>query len=110
LPGLLKPERGRVAWQYFSHRVLRWAVTPFLLPTVYGLNLLLLALPFYRLVLLAQTAFYVAALLGYVLARRGVQRGPLYAVFYFCFTNAATLAGFWRYVTGTQPVTWIKVR
>jgi len=110
LSGLLNPARGRVAWQYFSHRVLRWAVTPFLLPAVYGLNLLLLGLPFYRLVFLAQTALYAAALLGYVLARRGMQRGLLHAAFYFCFTNAAALVGFWRYVTGTQPVTWAKAR
>ena len=110
LSGMLNPARGRVAWQYFSHRVLRWAATPFLLPAIYGLNLLLLGLPFYRLVLLAQTAFYAAALLGYALARRGMQRGPLHAVFYFCFTNVAALAGFWRYVTGTQPVTWAKAR
>jgi cellulose synthase/poly-beta-1,6-N-acetylglucosamine synthase-like glycosyltransferase len=110
LPGLLSPARGWVAWQYFSHRVLRWAITPFLLPMIYALNLLLLELPFYRLVFLAQTVFYAAALLGYVLARRDIQRGPLYAVFYFCFTNVAALAGFWRYVTGAQSVTWAKVR
>lgn len=110
LPGLLNPAKGWVAWQYFSHRVLRWAVAPFLLPIAYGMNLFLLALPFYRLVLLAQTVFYVVALLGYALARKGMQRGPLYAVFYFCFTNAAALAGFGRYITGTQPVTWAKAR
>ncbi|MCP4542492.1 MAG: glycosyltransferase family 2 protein [Chloroflexi bacterium] len=110
LPGLLNPARGWVAWQYFSHRVLRWAATPFLLPIAYVLNLFLLDLPFYRLVFLAQTIFYAAALLGYALARRGMQRGPLYAVFYFCFTNLVALVGFWRYVTGTQPVTWAKAR
>ena len=110
LPGLLNPKKGWVTWQYFSHRVLRWAVTPFLLPTIYGLNLFLLAVPFYRLVLLAQTVFYVVALLGYTLARKGIQRGPFYTVFYFCFTNAAALAGFGRYITGTQSVTWVKAR
>jgi len=98
------------AWQYYSHRVLRWAVTPFLLPMIYGLNLLLSGLSLYRPLFLAQTAFYVAALLGYGLARWGVESGPLYAVFYFCFANAAALAGFWRYITGSQPVTWAKVR
>jgi cellulose synthase/poly-beta-1,6-N-acetylglucosamine synthase-like glycosyltransferase len=110
LPGLLNPARGWEAWQYFSHRVLRWAATPFLLPIVYALNLFLLELPFYRLVFLGQTAFYGTALLGYALTRRGMQRGPLYTVFYFCFTNIVALVGFWRYVTGTQPVTWAKAR
>jgi len=110
LPGLLNPARGWAAWQYFSHRVLRWAVAPFLLPIVYGLNMFLLESPFYRLVFLGQTVFYATALLGYARARRGVQRGALHAVFYFCFTNAIAWVGFWRYVTGTQPVTWAKAR
>ena len=112
LPGMLRPTPGRLwlTWQYVSHRVLRWAVTPFLLPAVYGLNLLLLESPFYRLLCLAQTAFYVAALLGYALARSGRRCGPLRALFYFCFSNAAALAGFWRYLTGTQSVTWAKAR
>ena len=110
LLSLLDPRRGRVAWQYISHRVLRWAITPFLLPVIYGLNVLLLGIPFYRLIFVVQTAFYAAALLGYLLSRREVQGGPLYAVFYFCFTNAAALVGCWRYVTGTQPVTWAKAR
>jgi len=50
LPHLLNPLHpthnggalGLAAWQYLSHRVLRWAVTPFLLPLIYLLNLLLL--------------------------------------------------------------------
>lgn len=29
LPNLLNPTKGWVAWQYLSHRVLRWAATPF---------------------------------------------------------------------------------
>jgi biofilm PGA synthesis N-glycosyltransferase PgaC len=99
-----------VAWQYFSHRVLRWAATPFLLPIVYGLNIFLLGSPFYRLVFLAQTVFYAMALWGYASARRGVQHGPFHAVFYFCFTNVIAWVGFWRYITGTQPVMWGKAR
>jgi biofilm PGA synthesis N-glycosyltransferase PgaC len=110
LSSLLNPARGTVAWQYFSHRVLRWAVTPFLLPVIFALNMVLLVLPIYRPVFLVQVAFYVAALVGYALARGGKQDGPLYVIFYFCFTNAAILAGFRRYVTRTQPVTWAKAR
>jgi hypothetical protein len=30
--------------------------------------------------------------------------------FYFCFANATALAGFYRYATRSQPVTWEKVR
>ena len=110
LPGMLHPKQGWIAWQYVSHRVMRWAVAPFLLPVAYVLNLSLMAVPFYRWIGLGQTAFYAVAVLGYALNRRGVRRGPWHAVFYFCFTNLAALAGFWRYVTGSQPVTWAKAR
>jgi cellulose synthase/poly-beta-1,6-N-acetylglucosamine synthase-like glycosyltransferase len=107
---LLSPKRGLIAWQYISHRVLRWAVTPFLLPLVFGVNALLVGSLLYRLLFLMQTAFYGAAFLGFVLARLGLRGGPLHAVFYFCFANAAALVGCWRYVTRTQPVTWAKAR
>lgn len=110
LRGLLSHRMGLVAWQYFSHRVLRWAVTPFLLPIAYVLNAGLLAVPAYRVLFIGQTLFYGAALVGYGLARRRRWSGPLHAVFYFCLGNAAALAGFWRYVTGSQPVTWVKAR
>ena len=110
LTGLLDPRKGLVAWQYVSHRVLRWAVTPFLLPVLYGLNLSLAHLPLYRVTLAAQSAFYAVALMGYVLERASVRCGPCQAVFYYCLANAAIAAGFWRYVTGSQPVTWAKAR
>jgi len=110
MPGLLNPLRGRVFWQYLSHRVLRWAATPFLLVVVYFLNLLLLDMPLYRLLWVGQTSFYAVAFLGYRLSRVGHKPRIPFTVFYFCFTNAAALAGFWRFVTRSQPVTWQKVR
>jgi poly-beta-1,6-N-acetyl-D-glucosamine synthase len=110
LTGLLSPARGRVAWQYLSHRVLRWAATPFLVPVVCALNIVLLDLPFYRYILLGQTGFYLLALLGFFLARRGLRHGLPYIAFYFCFTQLAAWAGFGRYIRGSQPVNWSKAR
>lgn len=110
LTPLLDPRRGWVWWQYVSHRVLRWAVTPFLLPLVFGLNLLLLKRPFYQLTAGAQVLFYGAGLVGYFQARNGRSRGLLHTIFFFCLTNLAAIVGFWRYVTHSQPVTWQKVR
>ena len=111
LPQLLHPRQGRVAWQYISHRVLRWAVTPFLLPLAYLLNLALSTTrPFYRILLAGQTVFYLLAGWGGWRARQGSRRGLPYTIFFFCFTNLAALAGFWRYITNRQPVTWQNVR
>jgi cellulose synthase/poly-beta-1,6-N-acetylglucosamine synthase-like glycosyltransferase len=107
---LLNPRLGLVSWQYLSHRVLRWAVTPFLLPTAYLLNLLLARHRLYRLLLLGQTLFYGAAIIGYLRTRNGRRSGLLNTVFYFCFSNLAIIAGFWRYIGGRQPVTWEKAK
>ena len=107
---LLNPCLGLVAWQYLSHRVLRWAVTPFLLPIAFLLNLFLAKHRLYRLLLLGQTVFYGMGLIGYLQTRTGRRIGFFNAVFFFCFANLATIAGFWRYINGRQPITWKKAK
>jgi biofilm PGA synthesis N-glycosyltransferase PgaC len=110
LPEMINPRLGWPFWQYISHRVLRWVVTPFLLPSLLIINLLLVSRPLYRLILVAQLAFYGSGMLGYLLALNGRNGGFLRGIFYFCLANLAALAGIWRYVTGRQPVTWRKTR
>ncbi len=110
LPQLLDPRKGRVAWQYISHRVLRWAITPFLLPSLLIINFLLMSKRIYRLLFVGQIVFYASGLLGYIGLSKERRIGIFYAIFYFCLANLAALAGFWRYVTGRQSVTWQKVR
>jgi biofilm PGA synthesis N-glycosyltransferase PgaC len=110
LPEMMNPRLGWPFWQYLSHRVLRWVVTPFLLPALLLSNLLLVSRPLYRLILVGQLAFYGSGMLGYLLALIGLNGGFLRGIFYFCLANLAALAGIWRYVTGRQPVTWRKIR
>jgi len=109
LTGMLNPLLGLPAFQYFSHRVLRW-LAPFFLITAFVANVLLWSHPLYLWILVAQVVFYLLALAGYVLVRMGLYWRPLQMVFYFCFTNLAALVGFFRYVTRSQPVTWKKAR
>lgn len=108
---LLLPGKPLVCFQYVSHRVLRWVLVPELLVIALFANLAL-ALgesPLYEVLLLAQLAFYSAALLGYGLQTQGIRWKPLYLPFWFAFLNLAALAGMWRYLTHSQPVTWEKV-
>lgn len=107
---LLNPKYGRIAWQYISHRVLRWTVTPFLLPSIFFVNLFLLRSSFYRWLFIGQILFYGVALWGWWQAIRGKQRGLPYIIFFFCFTNLAAIVGFWRYITRTQSAIWAKTR
>ncbi|MBN1401434.1 MAG: glycosyltransferase family 2 protein, partial [Anaerolineae bacterium] len=103
-----------VAFQFLSHRILRWMVTPWLFPLALAANLALLSSAFYRATLWLQLGFYALAGLGWLFARMGKRQmrhvGWLLAPFYVCFLNAAALAGGWRFLWGRQPVVWRKVR
>jgi cellulose synthase/poly-beta-1,6-N-acetylglucosamine synthase-like glycosyltransferase len=109
LKGMLNPLRGFAAIQYISHKVLRW-LSPFFMLAAFVANVGLMHLEFYRWLLVAQIAFYALALLGFILQQCRIRIWLLQIPFYFCFANATSLAGFWRYVTGSQPVTWEKAR
>jgi cellulose synthase/poly-beta-1,6-N-acetylglucosamine synthase-like glycosyltransferase len=106
---LFSPRYGLVAFQFLSHKVLRW-MSPFLMLLVWGCSAVLYSMPHYRFLFWGQVGFYLLALLGWATALLGWQCRPLQLIFYFCFANATALGGFFRYVTGAQSVTWKKVR
>jgi biofilm PGA synthesis N-glycosyltransferase PgaC len=110
LPGMLRHPCKLITWQYLSHRMLRWMVTPELFILLLLANAGLLAAPFYRLTLLLQLLFYLAAGLGWILSARGKRVRLLVLPFYVCLLNAAALAGGWRFLRGKQSVAWRKVR
>ncbi|MBO9540694.1 glycosyltransferase family 2 protein [bacterium] len=107
---LLTPRYGLVAFQYVSHRVLRWMVVPFALPLALIANGVLAWHGQWRWLFALQLVFYGLALVGYFLQRRGIRWMIAYVPFYFTFLNVAALAGAWRYVRGRQPVTWEKAQ
>ena len=99
-----------VTFQYLSHRMLRWMVTPTLFVLLLLANLCLANRTFYAITLAAQALFYALAGIGWLLASRGRRVRWLLAPFYICLLNAAALAGGWRYLRGSQSVLWRKVR
>jgi poly-beta-1,6-N-acetyl-D-glucosamine synthase len=109
---LLDPRFGLVHWQYVSHRVLRWAVVPIILPILPVINFTLARdSRWYRLVLVGQLGLYGAAGLGWSLQRSRVGRLPFLAIpCFFCSANIAALAGLWRILSGRQTVLWRRVR
>jgi cellulose synthase/poly-beta-1,6-N-acetylglucosamine synthase-like glycosyltransferase len=117
LSGLLNPFRhGVLSFQYVSHRVLRWTITPLALLGLLLVNVLLLGpdqshlLPssFYRLVLAAQGLFYGLAFIGYLLEQRHLKVKAFFIPYYFFVMNYAVFAGFWRNLRGKQTVLWEK--
>lgn len=98
-------------FQYLSHRVLRWTVTPFLLILVFVMNFFLLDEGWvYAVVLVGQILFYLAATVGYVLENRQIRMKLLFVPFYFCVMNYAVIAGFFRFLKGGQKSTWEKAK
>ncbi|MBN1350589.1 glycosyltransferase family 2 protein [candidate division KSB1 bacterium] len=109
LKGLLNPFRSHIAFQFFSHKFMR-LLAPFLQIVVFVVNLLLFSFhPFYRFTLFAQVLFYVASLMGYLLANKKRKIKLLYIPFYFNFGNLAAFAGLYRYIAGQQSAKWEKV-
>ena len=112
LKTLLNPFKYPVlSFQYISHRVLRWTITPILMIAVFIINILLVFVgaPFlYSLVLIAQIIFYFSAYLGKVMESRKMRVKTLFIPYYFCIMNYAILAGLVRFFFSEQSVIWEK--
>ena len=98
-------------WGYLSHKVLRW-ISPFLLLALLAGNVAAVAAGPANVwrwdlclgLLLLQGLFYALAAVGAALGGRLPR--ILCVPYYFCLTNAAALAGFFKWLFRLQPVTW----
>jgi len=110
LKSLLNPFINPVlTFQYFSHRVLRWTLTPILLPVVFVLAAVLHIGHdgiIYTVLFFGQLVFYALALLGFLLERRALKIKVAFIPYYFCVMNFAVLAGMLRYINGGQSAIW----
>jgi biofilm PGA synthesis N-glycosyltransferase PgaC len=111
---LLNPFKFPVlSFQYISHRVLRWTVTPLCMIIAFLLNLFILfSSPgyIYKLLFLGQFFVYSAALLGWLLERKEIKIKAVFIPFYFCMMNYAVLAGIVRFALNKQSAAWDKAR
>ncbi|MEM6361786.1 MAG: glycosyltransferase family 2 protein [Bacteroidota bacterium] len=112
LAGLLNPFKyGVVTFQYVSHRVLRWTLTPLLLPLVLVVNIMLFNVhAIYEILLCGQISFYVLSLVGYLLKGRKIRFKSIFIPYYFSFMNWAVYRGFLRYIGGKQSAVWEKAK
>jgi len=112
LRSLLNPFRFPVlSFQYISHRVLRWTITPSLMVLAFVLNVLIVAdngPSSYLVILAAQVLFYLSAYLGKVLEDRKLRVKILFIPYYFCIMNYAVMAGLLRFFSVGQSVMWDK--
>lgn len=114
LKSLLLPFKFPVlSFQYVSHRVLRWTVTPFFLILAFIANFALAFGGkgwFYELLFAGQVLFYLLAILGFIMEKRHIRIKALFIPYYFCVMNYAVLAGIIRYFTTKQSSVWEKAQ
>lgn len=96
LRGLLNIFRyGILSFQYISHRVLRWTITPLMLFLLLPLNILLASggSLFYLIILGLQLAFYLMGYLGYRLEQKQMRNKLFFIPYYFLFMNINVVRG-----------------
>ncbi len=109
---------GVLSFEYISHRVLRWSLTPVVLVALLPLNIALVAAyptsALYWLLLTGQVVFYAAGFAGKVLADKGVTKSPLIIPYYFLFMNLNVFLGmqylYKRKKKGVTSGAWEKAK
>jgi hypothetical protein len=103
---------GILSFQYISHRVLRWTITPLLLPVVLILNILLFNSGLvYQVLLICQIMFYLFSFLGWFSEKTGMRKiKPFFVPYYFLIMNYAVYMGFFRYMKKSQSVNWERAK
>lgn len=111
---MLNPMRQPlVTFQYVSHRVLRWSVTPvamIILLIVNGLLSFMGAGLFYDIILILQILFYTMALIGWLSSRYGHKNKILYTIYYFVFMNINVFRGMAYLRTHGKSGAWEKAK
>lgn len=86
-----------LSFQFISHRVLRWTITPPLLFALFPLNLCLVAAgggAIYILLFIFQLGFYILAILGKQSEGKKIRNKFLFVPYYFLFMNINVFEGF----------------
>lgn len=104
---LLPFPRPLVTFQYISHRVLRWSITPIALVALIPLNIILLLVDgslIYQLAWICQLIFYVLAYIGYC-----THKGIPQTIYYFLFMNFNVFRGM-KYLLKKKGGAWEKAK
>lgn len=102
-----------VAFQFVSHRVLRWSITPIALLLLIPLNVVLVLMKggdIYTWIWILQFLFYLAAFLGWFLEKNGKKNMFLYVPYYFLFMNLNVFQGFSYLRSHRSSGAWEKAK
>jgi cellulose synthase/poly-beta-1,6-N-acetylglucosamine synthase-like glycosyltransferase len=103
---LLWPPFTGLSFSFFSHKVLRW-MGPFFLLLVISTNILLgLESQFYRMILILQGIIMFCPIIDYLIRKIDIHIVLLRFITHFYSMNLALLAGFLKFVKGTETDVW----
>lgn len=103
---------GILSFQFVSHRVLRWTITPIILFLLIPLNIFLVCKGefTYILLLLLQVAFYMMAYAGYIMEQKNVRNKLFFIPYYFSFMNINVIRGFFYLAGNKGNGAWAKAK
>ncbi len=104
-------KNATLSFQFFSRRILRWFVAPFLLPIFAIINFLVVLnepSSFYIITFVAQIIFYLFALGGYILYKFNKKPRWLNAPMYFVFMNSCMISGSMLFFKNEHSAIWDK--
>ena len=103
---LLWPPYTGVAFSFFSHKVLRWLGPFFLLFLLVSNIILAFSHPFYRILLIVQGLLIISPFIDFLLRKIGLHIVILRFITHFYSMNLALLAGFLKFIKGTETNVW----
>lgn len=100
-----------LSFQYISHRVLRWTITPFMLISLLPLNIVLISIDdrwLFKILLLIQILFYCAGIAGKMMEDRKLKNKIFFVPYFFLFMNLNVFRGIAYFVNKRGDGTWEK--
>ncbi len=102
----------KFSFQYLSHKVLRWLVTPLCLGLLFIVNFLIVIkntqVNIFSVSLGLQLFFYLIACIGYMLRNTPIRIKMLFLPYYFFIANYSQIIGLVKFLSGRQNVAWEK--
>ena len=102
---LLMPQKGLIAFMFWSHKIVRWCV-PFSLLSIYIIPFFMMG-DYPWLLSVLENIILILALVGTKLARKNMF---MRLNTYFFTVNFALLLGYFKYILGLQKGVWERAR
>ena len=107
---------GLLSFQFISHRVLRWTLTPLCLILLIPVSLILAinegiwGFGFYAVFFWLQLFMYISAFMGWILENNSTRIKILFVPYYFFIMNLSVILGFFRFINNSQSVNWERAK